>query len=181
MNGEGIEVNIQELEILQALSFSPFVSQRALAESLKYALGTVNKSLRFLISYGYLKLIGKDSEKIVLTDKARSVIQSNSPQNAIILAAGYGMRMVPINMERPKGLLKIKGEALIERIIRQLHEAGISEIHIVVGFMKEKFEYLMDKYHVDLIVNPEYAKSNNLESLACAAKYLNNTLKLRRC
>lgn len=63
MNGEGIEVNIQELEILQALSFSPFVSQRALAESLKYALGTVNKSLRFLISYGYLKLIGKDSEK----------------------------------------------------------------------------------------------------------------------
>lgn len=175
MNGEGIEVNIQELEILQALSFSPFVSQRALAESLKYALGTVNKSLRFLISYGYLKLIGKDSEKIVLTDKARSVIQSNSPQNAIILAAGYGMRMVPINMERPKGLLKIKGEALIERIIRQLHEAGISEIHIVVGFMKEKFEYLMDKYHVDLIVNPEYAKSNNLESLACAAKYLNNT------
>lgn len=168
-------MNIQELEILQALSLSPFVSQRALAESLKYALGTVNKSLRFLISHGYLKLIGKDREKIVLTDKARSVIQSNSPQNAVILAAGYGMRMVPINMERPKGLLKIKGEALIERIIRQLHEAGITEIHIVVGFMKEKFEYLMDKYHVDLIVNPEYAKSNNLESLACAAKYLNNT------
>lgn len=78
-------MNIQELEILQALSLSPFVSQRALAESLKYALGTVNKSLRFLISHGYLKLIGKDREKIVLTDKARSVIQSNSPQNAIIL------------------------------------------------------------------------------------------------
>lgn len=168
-------MNIQELDILKILNLHPFVSQRDLAESLKYALGTVNKSLRFLISHGYLKLIGKDSEKIVLTDKAKSVIKSNSPQNAIILAAGYGMRMVPINMERPKGLLKIKGEALIERIIRQLHEAGISEIHIVVGFMKEKFEYLMDKYHVDLIVNPEYAKSNNLESLACAAKYLNNT------
>lgn len=56
-------MNIQELEILQALSLSPFVSQRALAESLKYALGTVNKSLRFLISHGYLKLIGKDREK----------------------------------------------------------------------------------------------------------------------
>ena len=175
MNEEGIEMNIQELNILKALSLSPFVSQRILAESLGYALGTVNQALRLLVSNGYLIRFGRNSETLVLADKAKAFLQSQSPRNAIILAAGYGMRMVPINMESPKGLLKVKGETLIERTIRQLHEVGISEIHIVVGFMKEKFEYLMDKYNVDLIVNPKYAKYNNLESLACAAKYLKNT------
>ena len=54
MNEEGIEMNIQELNILKALSLSPFVSQRILAESLGYALGTVNQALRFLVSNGYL-------------------------------------------------------------------------------------------------------------------------------
>ena len=53
------------------------------------------------------------------------------------------------------------GETLIERIIKQLHERGIQEIYIVVGFMKEKYEYLIDKYGVELVVNPEYAKKNN--------------------
>lgn len=168
-------MNLRELDILKNLSLSPFVSQRVLAESLGCALETVNRSLQILISKGYLVRTDKDREKVVLADKAKSFLQSNSPKNAIILAAGYGMRMVPINMERPKGLLKIKKETLIERIIKQLHENGINEIHIVVGFMKEKFEYLIDKYHVDLIVNPEYAKRNNLESLACAAKYLKNS------
>jgi CTP:phosphocholine cytidylyltransferase-like protein len=170
-----MEMNIQELNILRALSLSPFVSQRILAESLGYALGTVNQALRFLVSNGLLIRFGRNSEKLVLADKAKAFLQSQSPRNAIILAAGYGMRMVPINMESPKGLLKVKGETLIERTVQQLHEVGISEIHIVVGFMKEKFEYLMDKYNVDLIVNPKYAKYNNLESLACAAKYLKNT------
>ena len=64
--------------------------------------------------------------------------------------------MVPINTETPKGLLEIKGERLIECTIRQLHEVGITEIYIVVGFMKEQYEYLIDEYGVDLIVAPDY-------------------------
>lgn len=85
------------------------------------------------------------------------------------------MRMVPINMEIPKALLEVKGEPLIERIIKQLHEVGISEIHVVVGFMKEKFEYLIDEYGVDLIVNPEYAVKNNMHTLKRAMQYFSNT------
>lgn len=75
------------------------------------------------------------------------------------------MRMVPINTEMPKGLLEVNGEPLIERIIKQLHEVGIQEIYVVVGFMKEKYEYLMDEYGVELVVNPDYASKNNLHSL----------------
>lgn len=85
------------------------------------------------------------------------------------------MRMIPINREVPKGLLEVKGEVLIERIIRQLHGVGIYDIYIVVGFMKEQYEYLMDKYQVELIVNPEYAVKNNLYSMKYAAGYLSNS------
>ena len=62
-------------------------------------------------------------------------------KNAIILAAGYGMRMVPLSVEQPKALIKIQNEVLIERMIKQLHEANVFDIKIVVGFMKESFEY----------------------------------------
>ena len=56
-----------------------------------------------------------------LTDKALSEFEQKKPQRAIILAAGVGMRMVPINTEMPKGLIEVNGEPLIERIIKQLH------------------------------------------------------------
>ena len=92
----------------------------------------------------------------MLTHKSRKILQQNKPQNAVILAAGFGMRMVPINTEVPKGLIEINGEPLIERLIKQLHEVGIENIYIVVGFLKEQYEYLIDKYSVRLIVNPDY-------------------------
>ena len=95
--------------------------------------------------------------------------------NAIILAAGFGMRMIPINMKTPKALLEVNGERLIERLISQLHEVGITDITVVVGFMKDSFEYLRDKYGVDLVVNEDYAVKNNLSSLALVLDRLHNT------
>jgi CTP:phosphocholine cytidylyltransferase-like protein/thiamine kinase-like enzyme len=95
--------------------------------------------------------------------------------NAVILAAGFGSRFVPITYELPKGLIPVKGEPLLERQIRQLKEKGIHEIIVVVGYMKEKFDYLIDKFGVKLIYNPEYAVKNNLASLYCAREYLKNS------
>lgn len=95
-------------------------------------------------------------------------------RQAVILAAGYGMRMVPINSETPKGLLTVRGEVLIERLIRQLRAAGVNKIRVVVGFMKEAFEYLIDDFNVELLVNPEYHQRNNLHSLALAEAYLSD-------
>ena len=95
--------------------------------------------------------------------------------NAIILAAGFGSRFVPITYELPKGLVCVKGEPMLERQIRQLKEKGINEIIIVVGYLKEKFDYLIDKYGVKLIFNPEYSVKNNLSSLYCARNFLKNS------
>ena len=71
-----------------------------------------------------------------VTEKVKILYRRRKPRQAIILAAGFGMRMVPINTEMPKGFLEVYGEPLIERIIKQLHEVVIKEIYVVVGFMK---------------------------------------------
>ena len=96
-------------------------------------------------------------------------------RNAVIMAAGMSTRFVPLSIETPKALLKVKGEVLIERQISQLREAGIQEIVVVVGYLKEKFEYLQEKYGVILIENPDYKTKNNHSTLYAARKYLKNT------
>ena len=162
-------MNNSKQDILNNLIKEPFINQRILAAQTGHSLGIVNRSIKELISEGYL------DEEIRPTEKALREAKEKAPKNAIILAAGFGMRMVPINTETPKGLLEIKGERLIERTIRQLHEVGITEIYVVVGFMKEQYEYLIDEYGVDLIVAPDYASKNNLHSLKTAADHLSNS------
>jgi len=95
--------------------------------------------------------------------------------NAIILAAGKSERFAPFTFEKPKGLFKVRGEYLIERQIKQLKEANINEIMIVVGFMKEKFFYLEEKYGVKLVVNNTFDSKGNLYSLYTAREYLADT------
>ena len=162
-------MNKQESDIMNTLLLEPFINQRILAEVSGHSLGVVNRSLKELIKMDYL------DDDIRPTGKALREFKEKTPKRAIILAAGFGMRMVPINTEMPKGLLEVNGEPLIERIIKQLHEVGIREIYIVVGFMKEKYEYLIDEYEVELIVNTEYAAKNNLYSLKLVKDHLENS------
>lgn len=95
--------------------------------------------------------------------------------NAIIMAAGFGSRFAPLSFKTHKGLLNVKGENLTERQILQLREKGVEEIHIVTGHMAEQFEYLKEKYGVNIIFNPDYNTKNNFASLYHARKYLRNT------
>ena len=162
-------MNIQERDIMKVLLAGPFVNQRALSEESGHSLGVVNRSLKNLAQEGYL------DDAMSPTAKARKLDEEMRPRSAVILAAGFGMRMVPINLETPKALLEVKGEVLIERQIRQLNEAGITDITVVVGFMKEKFEYLIDEFGVRLVVNRDYSSKNNLFSMNLVADRLSNT------
>lgn len=95
--------------------------------------------------------------------------------NAIIMAAGTASRFAPLSYEKPKALIEVRGEVLIERQIRQLREAGVDEIIIVTGYMAEQFEYLKDKYGVVLVHNPDYLTRNNNASIYVAREYLKNS------
>lgn len=91
------------------------------------------------------------------------------------MAAGTSSRFVPLSVERPKGLVEVKGEILIERQIRQLKEAGITDITLVVGYKAEMFAYLRDKYAVDIVYNEDFARYNNTSSLIRVIEKLDNT------
>ena len=162
-------MNRQEADILRLLRRGQYGSQRELAQEAGYSVGIVNRSLRVLREEG---LLDADQRP---TARAEALFRARAPRSAVILAAGAGLRMAPIGMETPKALLEIKGEVLIERLIRQLREVGVREICVVVGFMMERFEYLIDEFGVELIVNSEYAGRNNLHSLALAADRVSNS------
>ncbi len=162
-------MNVQELDILNAIRKNPNVNQREIANQSGYSLGFVNRVVKELQEEKWLSPSGE------LSEKAKTFIKENQPKKAVILAAGFGMRMVPINTEIPKGLLEVRGEVLIERMIRHLHEVGITDIQVVVGFMKERYEYLIDEFNVQLVVNSEYQVKNNLHSLSKVKSSLDNT------
>lgn len=95
--------------------------------------------------------------------------------NAVIMAAGTASRFAPLSYEMPKALIEVKGEVLIERQIRQLQAAGIHEIIVVVGYMKEAFMYLKDKFGVIIVENDSYLTRNNNASIYAAKDYIRNT------
>lgn len=95
--------------------------------------------------------------------------------NAIIMAAGTASRFVPLSEETPKGLLEVRGEILIERQIKQLREAGVEDITIVLGYRAEMFQYLHDKYGVQLVYNDDYHVYNNTSSIIRVVDRLGDT------
>ncbi|MBS9776067.1 MAG: NTP transferase domain-containing protein [Fusobacterium sp.] len=129
----------------------------------------IESALFFLEKEGYIF-------KNEITNKGKNKLATHKVDNAIILAAGMSTRFVPLNYEKPKGLLLVKGESLVERQIKALREKGIEEIIIVVGYMKEQFKYLIEKYGVTLVETEEYKSRNNHSSIYAARKYLKNSI-----
>ena len=98
---------------------------------------------------------------------------------AIIMAAGKGERMHPVTEKTPKPLIRVKGQRMIESVIEALCQNGITEIYIVVGYLKEQFEELAEQWPgVQLIENPYYETCNNISSLYAAREYLENCMIL---
>ena len=136
----------------------------------------VKKSLQKQEVFNYLiqaGLIAKNGSKI--TDTGLEALEPYRVNNAVILAAGASTRFIPLSLEQPKGLFEVKGEKLIERQIQQLQDAGIKNITIVLGYKKEMFYYLEDKYGVNFISNESFNIKNNIESLYLAKEKLRNT------
>lgn len=149
--------------LLRELSNEPGLTQRALASRVRTSLGSVNALL------SEAKIAGLLNEDATLTPAGQKYLEPFRVDGAVILAAGFGSRFVPLTYERPKGLLKVNGERMIERQIRQLREVGITDITLVVGYLKEAFEYLIDLYGVKLLYNPDFSTMNNISSVYHAA------------
>ena len=122
-----------------------------------------------LVQKGYVDENGE------ATVEGISQLEPYKVDNAVILAAGAATRFVPLSLEKPKGLYKVRNECIIERQIKQLKSAGINDITLVLGYKKEMFFYLKDKYDVKFIFNGEFNSKNNTYSLYLAKDELKNT------
>lgn len=144
------------------------MSQRELSEKTGFSLGTVNKILKELIDLGYV-----DANRI--TQKGVEVMQNYRVKRAIVIAAGFGSRMVPITLNTPKPLVRVKGNRIIDSCLDALKEAGIEEVFIVRGYLAEQFDQLLYKYpNIKFIENPMFNEANNLSSIVSAGDMLQN-------
>ncbi len=158
----------KEFAVLHALMQDAKATQREIASAEGLSLGTVNAARKSLLDAGLIDARG-------ITEAGREALDPYRIENAVIMAAGLSSRFVPISYEKPKGLLRVRGEVLIERQIEQLKAAGISDITVVVGYKGEYFLYLEDKFDVSIVFNREYASRNNNSSLKAVAERLGNT------
>ena len=160
----------REFEVLGYIAQSKDkISQRSISKAVGVSLGTANSLVTSLSERGLI------TEKYEITESGCEALKPYKVKNAVILAAGMSTRFVPVSYEIPKALLRVKGEVLIERIIRQLHEKGINDITIVIGYMMEKFLFLKEKYGVEFAINNEYRIKNTHSSLNCVKEKLSNT------
>lgn len=157
-----------EFNLLYAIKNNGMQSYRNLSALSGTSLGFISDAVKSFTRKGLI-----DEEGI--TEAGMEALSPYKVRNAVIMAAGMSSRFVPLSLEKPKGLLVVKNEVLIERQIRQLREAGIQEIILVLGYKKEAFFYLEQKYGVRIIINPEFNTKNNTHTLYLAQKYIGNT------
>lgn len=110
-----------------------------------------------------------------LTAAGWAALEPYRVENAVIMAAGLSARFAPVSYEHPKGMLRVRGEILVERQIRQLHEAGVTDVTIVVGYKKEAYLELAERLGARIVVNEDYMTRNNNGSLWLVREQLGNT------
>ncbi len=158
-----------EFKLLYAVKKYGLQSHRKMKELADVSTGFISQSLRRFAEKKWI-------DDVAITKKGLDALLPYKVDNAVIMAAGMSTRFVPISLEKPKGLLVVKNDVLIERQIEQLQEAGIHDIVIVLGYKKEAFFYLENKYSgLRIIINPEYNIKNNTHTLYLARDYINNT------
>lgn len=143
-------------------------TQRVIAEKTAMSLGNVNKLLSQLIEMGYI-------EKGVITPAGRDALEPYRVKRAVIFAAGFGSRMVPITLNTPKPLVRVKGKRIIDSLLEAISAAQIEEVYIIRGYLSEQFDQLLYKYpNIKFIENPAYIEANNISSAMCARYCLQN-------
>jgi len=159
----------KQFDILTTIeSLGGFETQRQLAEKTEMSLGIVNKTLSALAAEGYIT-----DRKI--TAKGLEMLEPYRVKRAIFIAAGFGSRMVPITLNTPKPLVRVRGQRIIDSLLDAVVAVGIEEIYLVRGYLAEQFDQLLYKYpNIKFIENPAYNEANNISSLMCVRSLLQN-------
>lgn len=148
------------------------VTQREAAQETGMSIGTANKVIAQLADSGLIENGGITLEGIAALEPYRV-------KRAIFIAAGFGSRLVPVTLNTPKPLVRVKGMRMIDTLLDAVCEAGIEEIIIVRGYLGEQFDQLLYKYpNIKFYENPVYNEANNISSAMCIRYFLKNAYVL---
>lgn len=162
-------MNQKQFDVLVSCKLfeSEKVSQRKIAKRCGISLGSVNKLLADLHE---LNMIHDD---YALTQIGQEFLDAHKVKRAIILAAGFGERLMPLTLNTAKPLLRVHNVRIIDSIIETILKQGIEEIIIVRGHLKEQFDVLKETYpQIRFIDNDLYNESKNIHSVYLARDYL---------
>lgn len=141
-------------------------SQREIAASTGISLGSVNK---IMTEFSDLGFVGDGK----ITAEGIKALEPYRVKRAVFIAAGFGSRLVPITLNTPKPLVRVKGKRIIDSLLDAVVAAEINEIYLVRGYLGEQFEQLLHKYPmIKFIDNPMYNESNNISSVYFARELL---------
>ena len=160
----------KQFDVLETIiSSEKAISQREISELTNMSIGTVNSVLKELGTLGYIQ-----SKKI--TKAGIDAMEPYKVKRAVIIAAGFGARMVPITLNTPKPLVRVKGNRIVDSALDALKEAGIEEVYLIRGYLAEQFDQLLYKYpNIKFIENPLYNEANNLSSIVAAGDLLSRS------
>ncbi len=166
-------LNYKQFKILTCIeAHGKSMSQRQLAVSTGLSLGSVNGTVAGLNEQG---LLGPEG----LTEAGFAALEPYRVKRAIFIAAGFGSRLVPITLNTPKPLVRVKGVRMIDTLLDAVVKAGIEEIYVVRGYLGEQFDQLLYKYPmIRFLENPLYNEANNISSAMCVRHLLQNAYVL---
>lgn len=148
-------------------------TQRKLSDKLTLSLGTINKIINDYIENGVIKVSAE--KELEITKKGLDLLEPYRVSKAIIIAAGFGSRLAPVTIKTPKPLVVVNGTRIIDTLIDSLLDANVTDITIVRGYKKEKFDELLKKYPmIKFIDNDQYNISNNISSIYVARNIIDN-------
>lgn len=83
-------------------------------------------------------------------------LTSNKPTKALVLAAGFGTRLKPLTDHTPKSLITVGGRPIIDRVIDQIKEQGITDIIVNTHYLAEKIHnHLANRKDVKITISHE--------------------------
>jgi len=164
----GVPLTKRQFDLLECLYENGSLTQRQLCQLTDQSLGNVNRLVKELSEAGLIK-------KGTITPAGVQALEPYRVKRAVFLAAGFGSRMMPITLNTPKPLVKVKGQRIIDSLLDACLAAGIDEIFIVRGYLPDQFDQLLAKYPmIHFLENPIYNESNNISSAMVVRYKLSN-------
>ena len=121
---------------------------------------------------GERALLRRDGGALSLTEAGLAALEPYRVRRAVIVAAGFGSRMMPATADRPKPMVRVNGVRIIDTLLDALAAAGIREITVVGGYRIDRLRELLEKYpFLRILDNTRYEEENNISSALLARDY----------